>query len=69
VQFLICILLLAAAYDREQGMELVKAGVDYPVRETFGSARRSTGWASPKPPSTTPLRSSAAATRNALPCS
>ena len=31
-------LLLARAYDREHGMELVKAGVDYPVRETFESA-------------------------------
>lgn len=31
-------LLLARAYDREHGLELVKAGVDYPVRETFESA-------------------------------
>jgi voltage-gated potassium channel Kch len=31
-------LLLARAFDREHGMELVKAGVDYPVRETFESA-------------------------------
>ncbi|MBK8197911.1 MAG: cation:proton antiporter [Acidobacteria bacterium] len=31
-------LLLARAYDREHGMELVRAGVDYPVRETFESA-------------------------------
>lgn len=32
------VLLLARAYDREHGLELVKAGVDYPVRETFESA-------------------------------
>jgi len=31
-------LLLARAFDREHGLELVKAGVDYPVRETFESA-------------------------------
>ncbi|MFN4225216.1 MAG: monovalent cation:proton antiporter-2 (CPA2) family protein [Hyphomonas sp.] len=31
-------LLLARAYDRDHGLELVKAGVDYPVRETFESA-------------------------------
>ncbi len=31
-------LLLARAYDRQHGLELVKAGVDYPVRETFESA-------------------------------
>jgi len=31
-------LLLARAYDREHGLELVRAGVDYPVRETFESA-------------------------------
>ncbi len=32
------VLLLARAFDREHGLELVKAGVDYPVRETFESA-------------------------------
>ena len=31
-------LLLARAYDRDHGLALVKAGVDYPVRETFESA-------------------------------
>lgn len=31
-------LLLARAYDRDHGMELVRAGADYPVRETFESA-------------------------------
>ncbi|MFN7178458.1 monovalent cation:proton antiporter-2 (CPA2) family protein [Hyphomonas sp.] len=31
-------LLLARAYDRDHGLQLVKAGVDYPVRETFESA-------------------------------
>jgi monovalent cation:proton antiporter-2 (CPA2) family protein len=31
-------LLLARAYDRVHGLELVRAGVDYPVRETFESA-------------------------------
>ncbi|PKP81295.1 MAG: potassium transporter [Alphaproteobacteria bacterium HGW-Alphaproteobacteria-18] len=31
-------LLVARAYDRDHGLELVKAGVDYPVRETFESA-------------------------------
>lgn len=31
-------LLLARAYDRDHGMELVWAGADYPVRETFESA-------------------------------
>ena len=31
-------LLLARAQDRDHGLELVKAGVDYPVRETFESA-------------------------------
>ena len=31
-------LLLARAYDRDHGLELVRAGVDFPVRETFESA-------------------------------
>ncbi|MFN4024422.1 MAG: monovalent cation:proton antiporter-2 (CPA2) family protein [Hyphomonas sp.] len=31
-------LLLARAFDRDHGLELVRAGVDFPVRETFESA-------------------------------